>query len=299
MLARMEKSTAIRSNTPRPTALVTGASSGIGAAAARQLAAAGFDVAIVARRGERLEQHAKQIEAEGGRAVPIVADLASGEATARATREATHALGPIDLLVNNAGYSPGAALEQYSRAELQHIFDVNLISALHMIGAVTPSMRERGRGRIINVGSVAGAIPAPLAIPYAATKVGLHVATDGLRLELAPFGLDVVLVVPGFVDTAVFDNAREGARHLREDETNPYRKTMFDLDDLAKKNLEGALSPDDVARVIVRAATARRPRERYYAPASTRFQIGFLEMLPPRLMDAILKRVYKIESHAS
>lgn len=282
-------------STNRPTAIITGASSGIGEATARALAAEGYEVALIARRAERLEMLAKRIEEAGGRAFPIVADLADEAATARAAREALDALGRIDLLVNNAGYSPGAAIEQFSRPEIRHIFDVNLFSALQMIGTVTPLMREQGGGRIINVGSVAGMIPAPLAVPYGASKIGMHAATDALRLELAPFGIRLALVIPGFVDTAVFDNAREGAKHLREDPTNPYRQTMFDLDELAKKNLKNALSPDDVAAVILRAATARRPKERYYAPASTRLQTGFLGLLPSRVLDALLRRVYGIK----
>lgn len=278
-------------------AIVTGASSGIGEATARRLAENGYDVALIARRRDRLALHAKQIEeAGGGRAHPIAADLADGEATERAAREALEVLGGCDLLVNNAGYSPGAAIEQFSRDELRHIFDVNLLSALQMIGAVTPGMRAQGGGRIVNVGSVAALIPAPLAVPYAATKVGMHAATDGLRLELAPFGIRLSLVIPGFVDTAVFDNARDGAQHLREDPDNPYRQTMFDLDELAKKNLENPLSPDDVAKVVLRAAQAKRPRERYYAPLSVMLQTGFLGLLPLRWLDAILHRVYKIDA---
>ena len=172
----------------RPTALVTGASSGIGASAAVALAREGYDVAIVARRADRLEDCAKRAEEAGARAYPIVADLADEAATDRVAKEAHAAMGRIDLLINNAGYSPGAAIEQFSRADLRHIFDVNLLSTLQLAGAVTPIMREQGGGRIINVGSVAGMIPAPLAIPYGATKVGMHAATDALRLELMPFG---------------------------------------------------------------------------------------------------------------
>jgi len=276
-------------------AIVTGASSGIGEATARRLAKNGFDVAIIARRKDRLEALAMEIAEAGGRAIPIAADLADEEATARAAREALAGLGRIDLLVNNAGYSPGRAIEQITRQELRHIFDVNLFSALQLIGAVTPTMRSQGGGLIINVGSVAGLIPAPLAVPYATTKIGMHAATDALRLELAPFGIKLSLVIPGFVDTAVFDNAREESQHLRDDLTNPYRKTMFDLDDLATKNLRNALSPDDVAKVILRAATARRPKERYYTPLSMRIQHLLLGLLPTRMLDAILLRVYKLE----
>jgi short-subunit dehydrogenase len=279
---------------PTRTALVTGASSGIGEAAARALAREGYALALIARRKDRLDLLVKDIEAAGGRALAIAADLAEDEATQFAARDAIAWLGRIDLLVNNAGYSPGAAIEQVSRQDLRHIFDVNLLSALHLIGAVTPQMRAQGGGRIVNVGSVAALVPAPLAIPYAATKVGMHVATDALRLELGRFGITLSLVIPGFVDTAVFDNARSASQALREDLDNPYRQTMFDLDELAMKNLENALSPEDVAKVIVRAATARRPKPRYYTPRSTLLQKVFLGMLPARSLDAILSRVYKL-----
>lgn len=276
------------------TAVVTGASSGIGEATARQLASAGFDVALIARRGDRLEKIAKEIESAGGVAFAFVADLADRDSTAEAIQKAHTALGRIDVLVNNAGFSPGAAIEQMTRDEIRQIFEVNLFSALQLTGAVVPVMREQGGGRIINVGSLAGSIPAPLAIPYAASKIGLHGASDALRLELAPWKIKVSLIIPGFVDTAVFDNAREGAQHLRNDPNNPYRETMFELDDLAKKNLENALSPESLASVIVRAATARKPRARYYAPFSAMLQSVFLGLLPAPLLDALLLRVYKL-----
>ncbi len=292
MLAKM---TNRESNPNNRAAIVTGASSGIGEATARRLARNGYTVAIIARRKDRLESLASEIEAAGGRAFAIAADLASEDETARAGEQALEALGRIDLLVNNAGYSPGQAIEQISRSELRHIFDVNLFSALQLIGLVTPHMRKQGGGRIVNVGSVAGEISAPLAIPYAATKVGLHTATDALRLELGAFGIKLSLVIPGFVDTAVFTNAREGARHLREDEANPYRQMMFDLDDLAIKNLKNPLSPDDVAKVILRAATEKRPKERYYTPFSVRLQCVLLKLLPSRWLDSVLRRVYKLD----
>ena len=282
------------SSQPARTALITGASSGIGEATARALAREGYALALIARRKDRLDLLVKEIEEAGGRALAIAADLADDQATQRAAREAISFLGRVDLLVNNAGYSPGAAIEQCTRQDLRHIFDVNLLSALQLIGAVTPQMRAQGGGRIINLGSVAGFVPAPLAIPYAATKVGLHAATDALRLELGRFGITLSLVIPGFVDTAVFDNARNASQALREDLNNPYRQTMFDLDELAMKNLEHSLSPDDVAKVIVKAATARRPKPRYYTPRSTLIQKVLLGMLPARGLDAILSRVYKL-----
>lgn len=278
----------------RKTAIVTGASSGIGEATARELARRGFDVALIARREERLTLLAKDLEVLGGRAYVIAADLSEDEDTERAARTALECLGRIDVLVNNAGYSPGAALEQVSRQALRHIFDVNLLSALHLAGAVIPQMRAQKSGRIINVGSLAGAVPAPLAVPYSATKAAMKMATDSLRLEVAQFGIRVMLIVPGFVDTAVFDNARNGAQHLREDLQNPYRKMMFDLDDVAKANLANPLSPEAVAEIIADAATAKNPKARYYKPLSAMLQSFFLSMLPAKWLDAILTRVYKL-----
>ena len=282
-------------STTQRAAIVTGASSGIGEATARMLARNGFDVAMIARRKDRLEALALEISEAGGRAIPIVADLADEDATAEAAEQALLRLGRIDLLVNNAGYSPGRAIEQITRQELRHLFDVNLFSALQMIGAVTPQMRKQAGGLIVNIGSMAGLIAAPLAIPYAATKIGMHLATDALRLELAPFGIQVSLVIPGFVDTAVFDKAREESQFLRDDPTNLYRQSMFDLDELTKKNLKNSISPDDVAAVIMRAANARRPKERYYTPFSVRIQSTLLGLLPTRLLDAVLLRVYKLK----
>lgn len=276
------------------TAIVTGASSGIGEATSRRLASAGFEVVLIARRGDRLETIAKEIETAGGRAIAIVADLADADETSSAFARAVESLGHVDVLVNNAGFSPGAAIEQMSRDEIRNIFDVNLFSALQLIGEVTPLMRQRRSGRIINVGSLAGSIPAPLAIPYAASKVALHASSDALRLELAPWNIHVSLIIPGFVDTAVFDNARDGAQHLRNDPENPYRETMFKLDELAKKNLESPLSPDDLAKIILHAATAERPKERYYAPLSALLQSVFLGLLPARWLDWVLMRVYGV-----
>ena len=147
----------------------------------------------------------------------------------------------------------------------------------------------------INIGSLGGYVAAPLAIPYAATKAGLDAATRGMRLELAPWRIRVSLVIPGFVDTAVFENARKDSQHLRDDPKNPYRKLFVDLDEFTQKSLKSALAPDDVAKVVVIAATVRRPRLRYYTPVSTRLQTGFLGMLPESLLDRILLRLYKIE----
>lgn len=280
----------------RPVAIVTGASSGIGEASARCLAAAGFRVVLAARRAERLERLAKQIEQAGGVALPVPVDLADEDATHTLVARTLDAFGRIDVLLNNAGFSPAAANEQIARSELRRTFDVNLFGALQLAGEVTPIMRAQGGGRILNMGSLGGSVAAPLAIPYSATKAGMDAATRGLRLELAPFGIHVALIVPGFVDTETFDNSRASSEHLRADTTNPYLKMMVDLDEFAAANTKNALPPEEIGKVVVQAATARRPKPRYYAPFSARLQNGFLGLLPESWVHRLLLRIYKIEA---
>ena len=273
-------------------AIVTGASSGIGEATARSLARAGFDVIAAARRIGRMELLAKDLADQGGKIFPMSVDLACEKETHRLVEDTLAKWGRVDLLVNNAGYSPASATEQMSRNELSHIFGVNLLSQLQLISELTPAMRNQGGGRIINVGSMAGSVPAPLAVPYSATKAGIEAATQCLRLELAPWNIQVSVVIPGFVATEAFDSARDKGQDLREDESNPYRNLMFNLDDFAQGQLRGALAPEDVAQTIMKAATDLRPRARYFAPKNGRMQRGFLSVLPDRLRERILMRMY-------
>ncbi len=287
-----ERTSAAPQTSSQPIALVTGASSGIGEASARALAAAGFHVVLAARRAPELDRVAKSIAEAGGSALSAAADLSNEAETTALAQRVLRDFGGIDVLVNNAGYGPAAAIEQISRDALRHAFEVNLLSALHLVGAVTPAMRARGGGRIINMGSLGARVPAPLAVPYAATKAGLDIATRGLRLELEPFGIHVVQIVPGFVDTATFDNSRKASEALRADATNPYRQRMIDLDAFARANEQKAIPPEHVGRLVVHAATAKRPHPTYYAPSSARLQSALFGVLPERLADGILRRVY-------
>ncbi|MCH2187840.1 SDR family oxidoreductase [Myxococcota bacterium] len=280
----------------RPVAIVTGASSGIGEASARALAAAGFGVVLAARRADRLKALAEEIESKGGQALAVPADLAEEAATHGLVDQAMDRFGRVDVLLNNAGYSPAAANEQISRSALRHTFEVNLFSALQLAAEVSPIMRAQGSGRILNMGSLGGSVAAPLAIPYAGTKAGMEAVTRGLRLELAPFGIHVSLIVPGFIDTETFDNSRASSVHLREDSNNPYQQIMIDLDEFAAKQTQNALPPEAVGQVVVRAATETKPKMSYYAPASARFQSGFMGMLPEAWVHKILLRLYKLKS---
>ncbi|HMJ51862.1 MAG TPA: SDR family oxidoreductase [Polyangiaceae bacterium] len=279
-------------------AIVTGASSGIGEATAVCLARAGFRVVVVARREPLLHLLAARIGGEGGQALPIAADLADTAETHAIVERTLDAFGGVDILVNNAGYGPPWALEQMNRDQVRHAFEVNLFGAAQLIAELTPVMRAQGAGRIINVSSLAKGVAAPFATVYAATKAALESMTDCLRLELGPFGIALCLVVPGFVHTPTFEKAKAVARAVRADPQNPYRESMATLERFADVQLaKTGIPAEAVADVIVRAATTRSPKSRYYVPFSARVAAKFFSELPDASRDWLLLRLYGLAAH--
>ncbi|MBT8453870.1 MAG: SDR family oxidoreductase [Deltaproteobacteria bacterium] len=278
---------------PVPVAIVTGASSGIGEATAHCLAEAGYAVVVAARRTELLDRLVTDIRARGGTALSAPTDLSDAAETSALVRTALDAFGRVDVLVNNAGYGPPYALEQMDRAAMRHVFDVNLLSAMQLIAELTPPMREQGGGRVINISSLSRYVGAPLASAYAATKGGMEALTACMRLELSPWNIKLTLIVPGFVDTPTFDKSRAAGQHLRQDPANPYRQLMEDLDAFATEQLKSAVSPEEVGRAVVRAATAQSPKARYFVPKSARTAARIFGALPDLVADRLLLKMYK------
>jgi NAD(P)-dependent dehydrogenase (short-subunit alcohol dehydrogenase family) len=274
-------------------AIVTGASSGIGEATAHCLAKAGFSVVVAARRADLLDGIVSDITAEGGTALSVPTDLSDAEETSALVKTTLEAFGRVDVLVNNAGYSPPCALEQLDRQAMRHVFDVNLLSGMQLIAELTPVMREQGGGRIINISSLTRYVGAPLAGAYAATKGGMEAMTACMRLELSPWNIELSLIVPGFVDTPTFDKSREAGQDLRDDPNNPYQKLMSDLDDFAQDQLKSAVPPEDVGKAVVKAVTADSPKTRYFVPKSARTAARMFGVLPDRLADRLLLKMYK------
>ena len=274
-------------------AIVTGASSGIGEATARCLAEAGFSVVLAARGADLLDRIVADITAHGGKALSVPTDLSDAEETSTLVRTTLDTFGRVDVLVNNAGYSPPCALEQLDRTAMRHVFDVNLLSGMQLIAELTPTMREQGGGRIINIGSLAAYVGAPFAAAYAATKGGMEAMVACMRLELSPWNIQLSVIVPGFVDTPTFDKARAGAEHLRDDPSNPYRQLMADLDDFANDQLKSAVPPEDVGKAVLKAATVDSPKTRYFVPKSARTATRMFGMMPDRFADRILLKMYK------
>jgi NAD(P)-dependent dehydrogenase (short-subunit alcohol dehydrogenase family) len=278
---------------PVPVAIVTGASSGIGEATAHCLAKAGYAVVVAARRADLLDRLVEEIRAKGGTALSVPTDLSDAEQTSELVQTALDSFGRVDVLVNNAGYGPPYALEQMDRDAMRHVFDVNLLSGMQLIAELTPSMREQGGGRIINISSLARYVGAPLASAYAATKGGMEALTACMRLELSPWNIKLSVIVPGFVDTPTFDKSRAAGQHLRDDSANPYRQLTEDLDAFATEQLKSAVSPEEVGKAVVRAATAPSPKTRYFVPKSARTAARMFSALPDLVADRLLLRMYK------
>lgn len=192
------------------TALVTGASSGIGRALAEALAAAGARLAVSARRADALAKLADEIAAAGHtRPVVLPADLSRRGEAGRLAASALEALGQVDVLVNNAGVAIGGAQHVVADDEMaRELFETNYWSPLALIGALVPAMRERGDGAVVNVTSIGSVTPMPLGGHYSSSKAALSLATETMRLELRGSGVHVLNVLPGPVETGMLAEVR-------------------------------------------------------------------------------------------
>ncbi|MFE6996645.1 oxidoreductase [Microbacterium sp. NPDC057659] len=266
-------------------ALVTGASAGIGEAVARRLQDAGFTVYAAARRVDRMA-------GLRDRGVRTIALDVTDDASARIAIEQIIAeQGRIDMLVNNAGYGSYGALEDVPLAEAQAQLDVNVLGLARMAQLVLPHMREQRSGRIVNVSSMGGNFTTPLGAWYHASKYAVEAISDAMRMELAPFGIDVVVIQPGSIRTEW--GAIAADKFLETSGRGVYRSLAEAVaKTLGNSSLPGARmtsSPDVVARAITRAATARRPRTRYRIGFGAKPLVFAKQILPDRAFDRLIK----------
>jgi NAD(P)-dependent dehydrogenase (short-subunit alcohol dehydrogenase family) len=268
----------------RKVAVVTGASAGIGAAAARRLHETGFVVYAVARRVDRMAA----LQSMGIRTVQ--ADVTDDAALVALVDRVLAEAGRVDVLVNNAGYGSFGAVEDVSLEEARRQFEVNVLGAARLCQLVLPAMRAQGSGRIINVSSVGAKMYQPLGGWYHATKYALEGLSDCLRLELKPFGIDVVIVEPGGVATEFPLVA--GERLLATSGHGAYATYARRYAATLHADAKGVSSPDVVGRVIARAATARRPRTRYAVGRGARAVVLARWLLPDRVYDRLLMTVF-------
>ena len=184
--------------------IVTGASSGIGAQLAKDVATRGMRVALLARRLDRLEAVAADIRAAGGDALPVRCDVAERRDVENAVRTVVERWGRVDLLVNNAGFGRHVLFKDHDVGDIERMMRTNVLGTVYAIKAVLPTMRAQRRGWIVNLSSVAGKLGQPDEAVYSATKFAVAGLSEGLAHELAPLGIHVMTVYPALVRTEMF-----------------------------------------------------------------------------------------------
>jgi NAD(P)-dependent dehydrogenase (short-subunit alcohol dehydrogenase family) len=267
------------------TAFVTGASAGIGEATARALLAAGYRVFAGARRLDRMAG----LAAAGATLLKL--DLTDDASIVAAVNTIKNEAGRIDVLVNNAGYGSYGALEDVPLDEGRRQFEVNVFGLARLCQLVLPMMRAQKSGKIINVTSIGGKIWEPLGAWYHATKFAVEGLSDCLRVEAAPFGVDVIVIEPGAIRTEWAGIARDGL--LQMSGGSAYAElAKRHARMLATADTSSLASPPEVvARTIVRAVTARRPKTRYATGGGARTILFLRKILPDRMFDRLIWRV--------
>ncbi len=265
----------------RPVALVTGATSGIGKAAAVALAGAGFEVTGTGRDTARITPH-------GGVAY-LDLDVSSDESVAAVVQQVTGRFGRLDVLVNNAGIGSAGAAEENSVAQAQRVFDVNVFGLIRMTRAVLPHMRAQGSGRIINISSVLGFLPAPYGALYAASKHAVEGYSESVDHEVREHGVRVLLVEPSYTSTG-FD-----ANVVQPDTPLPvYAQQRQIADQVVAAGLKDGDDPATVAKAIVAAATDPKPKLRYTAgPAAGRVST-LRRIIPARAFDRQIRKLNRL-----
>jgi len=245
----------------RGVALVTGASSGMGRETAKRLVEQGFDVIVAARRMERLEELASQHK----NITPRGVDFSNPQEVTAFCQYLSLLTTPVSVLVNNAGYSVRGALEDVPPEAVRRVFQVNLFSLIQITQACLPAMRKKREGRIVNVSSMVGKFAFPMSGVYAATKHALEAVTDALRLEVAPFGIKVVAIRPGFVATEFNDAATRITGDLMS-KTDPDYQLLYETSGAAvgKLLLNATIpGPEPMADLILEAALSENPKSVY------------------------------------
>ena len=266
-------------------AVVTGASSGIGEATARKLRAMGYHVYAVARRLDRITPLADV----GIR--PVRADITDDAALVDLVKQVLAESGRVDVLVNNAGYGSFGAVEDVPLDEARRQFDVNVFGLARLTQLVLPQMRRQGSGRIVNISSIGGKIHEPLGGWYHATKFAVEGLSDSMRMELAPLGIDVVVIQPGAIATEW--PAIAGQHLLDTSGRGPYAdQAALGAAILAVE--DGPASPPSVvADAVARAVRARRPRTRYPVGRAARGILAARRILPDRVFDRFVRTMLR------
>jgi NAD(P)-dependent dehydrogenase (short-subunit alcohol dehydrogenase family) len=264
----------------RPVAVVTGASGGIGEATALALHRAGYRVFGTYRRPPKTRSPGIEY---------VACDVTDDGSVQAAISEVLSETGRIDLLVNNAGVGLVAGAEESSLEQAKSLFDVNLFGVFRMTKAVLPTMRRQGSGRIVNISSVMGLIPAPFMALYSASKHALEGYSESLDHEIRGSGVRVVLVEPAYTRTAF-----EGNVYQADEQLDIYQSARANAEGVLRDEMKTADTPEMVASAVVRASTEASPHRRYAAGRTAR-QVSLLRrFVPESAFDRSLRKQMRL-----
>jgi len=252
------------------TVLVTGASSGIGQAIAQLLTERGFNVYGTSRKPT-------------GKLIPL--DVRSDDSV----RACVDRVGPIDVLVNNAGYSLMSAAEETSIDEAKAQLETNFFGAVRMVNPVLPAMRKSGAGKIINIGSLAGITAIPFSAFYTASKFAIDGYSEALWHEVRPFGIHVTVLEPGFIHTKIGETTQTAARQLA-----PYDGVRQRAQAALARQVQHGIAPEKVAATVLRAIESRNPKLRYRVGTDAAWLPRLKSVMPWPLFAVGVRRTFAV-----
>lgn len=268
-------------------ALVTGASSGIGNETALKLLENGFTVYGAARRTDKMQN----LKDKGG--FPIFLDITKKDSIDSCVNEILSKEGKIDLLVNNAGFGLGGAIEDVSIEEARNQFEVNVFGLIELTKKILPSMRKEHSGRIINVSSMAGKFSSPFLGWYHATKYSVEALSDSLRMEVKQFGIKVVIIEPGLIKTNWGIIAAENME--KHSENSAYSKSEKNAAEIYRKfygeNVKTS-EPKVISDAILKAATKKNPKIRYNIGKYSKLFIWFKKHVSDKFYDNTILKIF-------
>jgi NAD(P)-dependent dehydrogenase (short-subunit alcohol dehydrogenase family) len=286
-------------NQAAKTVLITGATDGLGKATALLLAERGYRVFAAGRSAE------KRAELDGvarEKKLPLETlelNVDNDDSVRRSVTQVLAKADAIDVLINNAGVNFTAAVEDLSMEDWRRQFETNVFGVLRVTKAVLPSMRERKRGRILMMSSVSGFLTPPTQGAYSGSKHALEGLSNALRLELYPFGIDVVLIQPGYIVTGIQKAAAENAKPYFDNKSSPYA-ALYErfFRDVNVSRSRSRSTPEDCARVMLTAIEARRPKPRYGVTGLAFIAKWLKRLLSDKAADAVFRRRYGITREA-
>lgn len=273
--------------------LISGASTGIGFATAQFLQKKGFTVLGGVRKPEDGALLEQEIGCDSCILDVTKEDDIAGAANLMAQRTAS---GDKISLLNNAGIAIGGPLECVAMDEIRQQLDVNVIGLIALTQAMLPQIRET-KGRIVNMGSIAGRLASPFLGPYAASKFAVEAVTDSLRREMMPFGVEVISINPGVIKTPIWDKSMTPLADKYLDDSfvaaAPYRKMMEAAKTIIEDSIKGGAEPIAVAKAVHRGLTARKPKTRYYVGKGVGVTAMVTRVVPDREIDKVAARRFE------